>query len=172
MISQFLERQDRSLSFPSFTGDIFGLRPRLKSHLQANDSEHVCFRLLEETDRKVGQARTWEAKIETLKKPTMFEEANQDAIKKAAEEKEEALRKAKEREEAEKLAEKAKLEEQKAAEAQETRIEEVEQEREIVQSQSVPSEVSNVQNGHELPDSVKTVKKEANKPLGWAKVSK
>ena len=87
----------------------------------------------------------------------MFEEANQDAIKKAAEEKEEALRKEKEREEAEKLAEKAKLEEQNAAEAQKTRIEEVEQEREIVQSQSVPSEVSNVQNGHELPDSVKTV---------------
>ena len=85
----------------------------------------------------------------------MFEEANRDAIKKAAEEEE--LRKKKEREEAEKLAEKAKQEEQKSAAVQETRNEEVEQEREIVQSQSVPSEVSNVQNGNELPDSVKTV---------------
>lgn len=110
------------------------------------------FRLLEETDRKVGQAKTWESKIDLLKKPTMFEEANADAIRKAEEE---ALRK-KEREEAEKLAEKAKQEEQ-AAQEQQSRLEEVEREREIVPSQSVPSEVSNVQNGHDLPDSVKTV---------------
>ncbi|CBY40498.1 unnamed protein product [Oikopleura dioica] len=158
----FLDDQETRLNIAcdmlGFLRDAETLESWLKSQKVAESSSdasiEICQKLLEETDRKVGQAKTWEAKIETLKKPTMFEEANRDAIKKAAEEEE--LLKMKEREEAEKLAEKAKQEEQKSAAVQETRNEEVEQEREIVQSQSVPSEVSNVQNGNELPDSVKT----------------